>query len=326
MIGKSITAYAPGKLILSGEHAVVHGAPALVTAINRGVTATHNPIQDKELVIDLPDLSLKATYNPEEVDQLCRALDVIYQNVQKGKLSFAALQVSPCQFVAYAVQPFLEYAEQGHHFRLRSTLMIGSGTGSSAAAANAALQSTGPTSTFHERAHQAECLQHGNPSGVDLHVSHEGGLHLFQHGSSKRLPDLPREIHLVFSGIPSSNTGACVAHVQQFSHKAEVWKSFEAVTQAMTETLQDEAGMIDLIRENHRLLVELGVVPRRIQHFIAQVEDRGGAAKICGAGAIEGDAAGMIWVICSQPIDDLLLVFDFSSMKVSGDGQGTRII
>ena len=33
-----VTAKAPGKIILTGEHAVLYGAPALICAINRHVT------------------------------------------------------------------------------------------------------------------------------------------------------------------------------------------------------------------------------------------------------------------------------------------------
>ena len=325
MIGKSITAYAPGKLILSGEHAVVHGAPALVTAINRGVTTTHDAIKDRELVIHLPDMNLNAVYDPTEVEHLCKALDVLYASFQAGKVSASALQISACQFVAYAVQPFLDYTEHGHKFTVRSTLLPGSGTGSSAAVANATLLST-QANDFRARAHATESLQHGNPSGVDLHVSREGGFHLFQQGESERLSDVSANFHLAYSGTPSSNTGACVSHVQQFSGDAALWKAFSQVTAAMSGALAQQDTLIDLVRKNHSLLVKIGVVPPRIQHFITQIEERGGAAKICGAGAVEGEAAGVIWVICEEIIEDLLSIFDFSPLIVAGDPHGTRII
>lgn len=37
---KQVKVFAPGKVILFGEHFVVSGYPAIVTAIDRGVTVT----------------------------------------------------------------------------------------------------------------------------------------------------------------------------------------------------------------------------------------------------------------------------------------------
>ena len=44
----------------------------------------------------------------------------------------------------------------------------------------------------------------------------------------------------------------------------------------------------------HLLLSRLKVVPEKIQKFIKLIENAGGAAKICGAGSIYGDNAGII--------------------------------
>jgi len=59
---------------------------------------------------------------------------------------------------------------------------------------------------------------------------------------------------------------------------------------------EDSALLWTSIRENHRLLSDIGVVPHRVQHLIAEIENVGGAAKICGAGSVSGDHAGVVWV------------------------------
>ena len=49
-----VSAAAPGKVILSGEYAVVSCAPALVTAVNRQVTSTFSPHPAPDLEISEP--------------------------------------------------------------------------------------------------------------------------------------------------------------------------------------------------------------------------------------------------------------------------------
>ena len=47
----------PGKLILSGEHSVVYGKPALAMAVNRYVTANITEERKPQILLDLADLA-----------------------------------------------------------------------------------------------------------------------------------------------------------------------------------------------------------------------------------------------------------------------------
>jgi mevalonate kinase len=100
------------------------------------------------------------------------------------------------------------------------------------------------------------------------------------------------------SGKPQSTTGECVAFVKQQNFSKTLWKEFENTTLAFITALQDKdnAQLITIIQKNHRLLCEIGVVPQPIQAMIAEIERKGGAAKICGAGSVQGNHAGMILI------------------------------
>ena len=54
----TIEAVAPGKMILVGEYAVLHGAPALVCAVNREARVTLEPNGETGIRVDAPDVGL----------------------------------------------------------------------------------------------------------------------------------------------------------------------------------------------------------------------------------------------------------------------------
>lgn len=56
----TVTASAPGKLILLGEYAVLEGAPAFVAAVNRRATVRLTPRTDDEIRVHAPDLGIDA--------------------------------------------------------------------------------------------------------------------------------------------------------------------------------------------------------------------------------------------------------------------------
>jgi mevalonate kinase len=88
----------------------------------------------------------------------------------------------------------------------------------------------------------------------------------------------------------------------------------------------DSDAIIEGIRENHRLLVQISVVPEKVQQFIADIEKTGGAAKICGAGAVSGEGGGILWVKTNADISKLLSQYGYQIYHVEGDPLGTRII
>jgi mevalonate kinase len=84
--------------------------------------------------------------------------------------------------------------------------------------------------------------------------------------------------------------------------------------------------MQSLIRENHRLLCRIGVVPQKVQQFVSEVEAAGGAAKVCGAGSVRGDSGGAVLVLADFMPAALAEKYGYNVSPLRGDPLGTRIV
>ncbi|MDZ7370607.1 MAG: hypothetical protein ONB12_05510 [candidate division KSB1 bacterium] len=322
-------AAAPGKLILSGEHAVVYGAPALAAAVNRFAYAEVQSIEG-DFEFYLGDYPLHLSLSESE---FYHKLQNLFKIDLRRSNDPSALLV--CLLDVFMRTYGLKFP-RGLRLSVQSDLPIGSGMGSSAAVILAVLR------VLHEffdipfqadkvfpLALEAENVQHGRSSGLDPYLALHGGFVLFQKGSAEPLPlsDLP--FLAVDTGKPEATTGECVAAAAKEFCDGRLAKDFAAVTMTLRQALEkgDADGVRGAVRCNHRLLCRIGVTPRRVQDFIERVEAEGGAAKISGAGSIRGDAAGMVIVFHDEPSTQRLAEnFGYRLLSLKGEPHGARLV
>lgn len=332
-------AIAPGKLILSGEHAVVFGRPALAMAVDRCATSVITPDTGDLVSFDLVDLQQNESFTIRTLNEVRTRVLRNYQLFLEGKLTIREVLLKPIELFEFAFINILDglhlKLEQGLKIQTHSDIPIGCGMGSSAATVLSSLRAAGHYLRVEFRpdwvmkySMEAEKLQHGHPSGVDSYVSMHGGCAIFQNGEARSVP-LPRvSMYLIHTGVPDATTGECVVHVRDHFANDVIWNDFEAVTLEMEKAIRanDLKSIQNLVRENNKLLVKIGVVPEKAQRFIADVEATGAAAKVCGAGSISGEKAGVLLVFASQPPTDLCQKYGYSVLSVRGDPLGARIV
>jgi mevalonate kinase len=334
-------AIAPGKLILSGEHAVVYGKPAIAMAVDRCAQAVVVPSTEAgdTVAIDLQDLQQMESFTLRALRDLKGRLVKNYHQFLDGQLGIREVLHKPIELFQYAFITLLDALHLkvagGVKIQLHSNIPIGCGMGSSAATVLSVLRSIGHYFRVEFRPEwyqayslEAENLQHGHASGVDTYISLNGGCARFQEGRAESLP-LPRmPMHLVNTGAPISTTGECVAQVKTRHGHSRIWEDFEAVTRCMEKAVltNDLKDIQSCIRENQRLLDAIGVVPARVGEFVAEVEKQGAAAKVCGAGAVSGDNAGIVMVCAKASPKTLCAKYGYQLISVRGEPLGARIV
>ncbi len=332
-------AIAPGKLILSGEHAVVYGRPALAMAIDRCAQSVISLGANDLVSFNLVDLKETDSFTLRALGDVKTRLQRNYQLFLNGELGIRDVLHKPIELFEYAFITLLDGLHlkfsDGVNIQTQSNIPIGCGMGSSAATILSLLRGIGHyfrvefrPDWFLKYSLEAEKMQHGFPSGVDSFISLNGGCALFQNGQATSVP-LPRlAMYLVNTGTPGATTGECVVDVKSRFERDLIWNDFEAVTLALEKAVRANKleDVQQAIRENHRLLTRIGVVPARVQQFIGEIEALGGAAKICGAGSVLGEAAGMVLVLAERTPADLCQRYGYELTTVRGDPLGARIV
>ncbi len=292
----AISASAPGKVILFGEHAVVYGRPALavpVFEVQAKAIITANPrAEPGTIYIQAPDIGLEATLTDlPEHDPLGKVVKEV----------FAALGISRAPALIV---------------RITSTIPIAAGLGSGAAISVAIIRALStflghplPAEQVSALAFEVEKIHHGTPSGIDNTViTYEKPVYFKRYDAHKVLREtfqVKRPFHLVIAdtGI-SSQTAKVVAEVRERWQwaKAKFESLFDEIGEIVEEARRSiEHGNVErlgrLMNANQRLLNEIGVSSPELERLI-EVACAAGAsgAKLSGA----GQGGNMIALVSEQ--------------------------
>lgn len=336
---ETLTARAPGKLIISGEHAVVYGQPALAMAVDRYTSSTINWHVDSEIKFKFLNLFYATSLTLKALQQLKQKLTQDYNHFLHGQCQIRAVLKRPYELLQYAAANVLDKLNvvltSGVEITVHSNIPIGCGMGSSAAAVLSTvyamtnfLETTWPAHEYATLSTQIENLQHGKSSGLDVHLATYGGCVRYAGGVAEARPVPQFPLYIVNTGAPESSTGECVSAVAAKLQDPALANEFAAVTNLIDQAMLNH-NLLDFksgIRSNHALLQEIGVVPTKVAEFIHALETYGGAAKICGAGAISGTNAGVVLICADADVATIAQQHGYTLQAIQVDTHGTRII
>jgi mevalonate kinase len=271
------TAFAPGKIILFGEHAVVYGRPALavpVTQVHADVAVTDSPRAG--IWIHAPDIGLHAELNSLPSDH---PLASVIHNL------FFSLGISPF--------PPLD-------IKITSTIPVASGLGSGAAVTVALVRALSsavhrPLSDEQVSAftYEIEKLHHGTPSGIDnTVVTYARPVHFIQ-GQPIETFTVGKPFTLVIA-----DTGIFAPTKESVGDVRKLWEAekvkWESVFDEIGEIVRQAKEKIEngewhslgaLMDKNHTLLQALTVSLPELDRLVESARRSGAnGAKLSGGG------------------------------------------
>ncbi len=273
---KGITASAPGKVILFGEHAVVYGRPALAAPVF-SVQATayvEEALPNSGLLIHAADLDLN--------------------------LSLADAVTHGPALAAQLALEHLGTPEPDVQITIRSTIPIAGGMGSGAAVSAALIRAlcTYLGHSIGDEAlsalvYEVEKFYHGMPSGIDNTVICYGRPVYYIKGREPQflLVKHPFDLLIGDTGV-ATPTRITVGAVREAWQRAP--QTYEALFDAIGAVVEKAQAAIErgevallgpLMNENHALLRELGVSSPELEQLVKVARTAGAAgAKLSGGG------------------------------------------
>lgn len=304
-----VTASAPGKLFLLGEYAVLHGAPALLTAVDRRVQVSisardHGPWRVSAPALQITNLVLENDGSvPTGIDastlSKLRVFDAVRREV--ARLLDQSADVQPLAGLDVTIDSDA-FWHHGHKLGLGSSAAVAAAlTAAFAAAAGLGLD---PRQVLDSatRAHRA--AQSGAGSGGDVAASCTGGLLSFSRGAEPIVRTWPEDLNMsvVVTGAGSSSTelvGRVAAYAERdpSGHRADMTRLADLARQTTSALSSTDAFMAlaDSYFEAIQTLdrhVGAGIVRARHRELHAVAARHGGVFKTSGAG---GGDVGLVF-------------------------------
>lgn len=286
----SATGRAHAKAILLGEHAVVHGSPAIA--------------------LPAPELAVEVDVREGE--------GAIDSTLYRGALDAAPARLGPTITAARSVLQRHGRGDLDISLRVRSGIPPERGLGSSAAVAaatvDAVLRMLGDDmddpEVRHELIQEAERVAHGTPSGLDARTVVSDAPVWFHHGRFERAAvGAPFAFVLADTGLPGDTRSAVAAvHAQRRDDAARVTRTVAElgtlVAAARDDLVRgDSAALGARMDEAHALLQRLDVSSPELDRLVGAAREAGAVgAKLTGGGrggciialATDADAAARL--------------------------------
>jgi mevalonate kinase len=286
-----VTASAPGKVYLFGEHAVVYGEPAVPCAIERRAHVTVEPRSDARVRVQADDLRLEGLVVEYEGDLADAVAVDAPRTLAEAATSYVGEAVAQARAAADA-------PEAGVDVHVDSKIPLGAGLGSSAAVTVAAIaagvRALGgriEPAELAERSYRVEReVQAGGASRSDTFCSTMGGAVRVEGEDCRRLdaPELPFVVG--FDG-GAGDTGELVAGVrelrEEYDFAADTVRAIGDLVRRGESALAagDLAELGRLMDVDHGLLSALGVSARSLDAMVWAAREAGAhGAKLTGAG------------------------------------------
>lgn len=288
---KSVKVTVFGKVLISGEHSVVYGEPALVASI------------DKRMEIELVEF------------KGYRLVSEVEDGAGLVRRALALGGVDP----------------NGVKVKIWSEIPSGMGSSAavSAGVIKAAYKWQGKKlgrQKWHELAWKAERLVHGNSSGVDPAAVIFGGLLWYVRGREigKLKLKKPYRMVLVETGKPAESTGEMVSFVAERMkiydlRFKKIVTELGKVSMKIREVMRKRGEIKDLMNENGVLLEELGVVGEKAIKISEKLRSMGWGVKITGAGGVKA-GSGRLVVVGAELKTIRRMGYEAFEVKVGGDG------
>ena len=273
MISKSS---APGKVILFGEHFVVHGVKAVLCAIDRRVFVTAQTIDEEKIIIESDIGNLESAKN-KDIDGINSPLKPFYfiaDKLLKEHPDVAGIKIS-----------------------IRSEIPPGVGLGSSSACcvagagAISGLFSKKTKDEILNIAIDAEKTIFKNTSGADCTVSTHGGIIVYDKTGFAKIESEPNFQLVISNSKIEHSTEEVVSQVQRFKDQNE--KEFAELCSKESELIEDVleifkedmiAKLGEKIVENQKFLETIGVSNDTLRQMVEIGNKSSFGSKITGAG------------------------------------------
>ncbi len=279
----NVTVSAPGKLLLYGDHSVVHGHPCIVTAVDQRMYVTVQESAKRQLCVIAPDV---------DTQKYEKAIAQLGEGTTPKSVAF----------IEHCYKRFLEKHPQSTGIVVTTksdfSSLFGFGSSSAVTVAFAKALSTLYSVTLSNKelfdlCYSAVIDVQGVGSGFDIAVAIWGGTIYYVSPAktveSVNCPDLP--LIVGYTGV-KADTPTLIRQVaqQKEKHPEEVEHIFQSITQIVDQSKvclekQDWHKAGKLLTENQQLLRKLHVSSTVLDNLINAANLAGAyGAKLSGAG------------------------------------------